>query len=159
MASLQEMDLPRAQLGLLKTLLQHAGSDKRVADLFSNRSFSSRFATMAKQSLRVCVFPPLMTGVHDVSTGGHSDQVGNSLAVLQGVENVYTQHTPLLLNTLESLIKGRLKDMDYPTVSKSVSSVTGPIKPPRLVVIFIVGGTTYEEAKAVAELNMQVHSA
>lgn len=76
--------------------------------------------------------------------------------MLQGVENVYTQHTPLLLNTLESLIKGRLKDVDYPTVSKSVSSVTGPSKPPRLVVVFIVGGTTYEEAKAVAELNMQV---
>ena len=50
---LQDMGLQRAQLGLLKTLLQHAGADKRVGDLYSNRSFSSRFATMAKQNLRV----------------------------------------------------------------------------------------------------------
>ena len=47
------MGLQRAQLGLLKTLLQHAGADVRVGDLYSNRSFSSRFATMAKQNLRV----------------------------------------------------------------------------------------------------------
>jgi len=50
---LQDLGLQRAQLGLLKTLLQHAGAEKRVGDLYSNRSFSSRFATMAKQNLRV----------------------------------------------------------------------------------------------------------
>ena len=50
---LQDMGLPRAQLALLKTLLQHAGCDKRVGDLYSNRSFTSRFATMAKHNLRV----------------------------------------------------------------------------------------------------------
>lgn len=27
------------------------------------------------------------------------------------------------------------------------------MQPPRLVVAFVIGGTTYEEAKAVAELN------
>ena len=52
-AALQDMGLPRPQLGLLKTVLQHAGADRRVGDLYSNRSFSSRFATMAKHSLRV----------------------------------------------------------------------------------------------------------
>lgn len=50
---LQDFGLPRQQLGLVRTLLGHAGADKRVGDLFSNRSFSSRFATMAKHSLRV----------------------------------------------------------------------------------------------------------
>lgn len=28
-----------------------------------------------------------------------------------------------------------------------------PLQPPKLVVVFVVGGTTYEEAKAVADLN------
>lgn len=28
-----------------------------------------------------------------------------------------------------------------------------PVQPPRLVVVFVIGGTTYEEARAVAELN------
>ena len=58
---LQDYGLPRQQLGLVRTLLQHAGADKRVGDLFSNRSFSSRFATMAKQSLRVRGVRPLQS--------------------------------------------------------------------------------------------------
>ena len=58
LSRLQDYGLPRQQLGLVRTMLAHAGADKRVGDLFSNRSFSSRFATMAKQSLRVCVESP-----------------------------------------------------------------------------------------------------
>ena len=53
LTQLQDYGMPRQQLGLVRTMLAHAGADKRVGDLFSNRSFSSRFATMAKQSLRV----------------------------------------------------------------------------------------------------------
>ena len=53
MARLQDLGLPRDLLGLLKTLLQHAGSEARIGDLYSNRTLSSRFATLAKQNLRV----------------------------------------------------------------------------------------------------------
>jgi hypothetical protein len=35
---------------------------------------------------------------------------------VQGVENVYTQHTPHLSQTLENLFKGRLKETSYPFV-------------------------------------------
>ena len=75
---------------------------------------------------------------------------------MQGVENVYTQHTPLLVHTLELLSKGRLRDTDYPSISKSSILTSVPGKSPKLVIVFIVGGTTYEEVKAVAELNSQV---
>ena len=37
---------------------------------------------------------------------------------LQGVENVYTQHHPLLTQTIESATKGRLRDIDYPFVGE-----------------------------------------
>lgn len=77
---------------------------------------------------------------------------------MQGVENVYTQHTPLLVNTLESLLKGRLKESEYPSMSPALNGMSGPAKPPRLVIIFVMGGTTYEEAKAVADLNLQVRT-
>ena len=70
----------------------------------------------------------------------------------QGVQNVYTQHVPLLNTTLENLIKGRLKEVDYPYVRSPGGAST---KSPKLVVIFMVGGTTYEEARSVAELNAQ----
>jgi vacuolar protein sorting-associated protein 45 len=35
---------------------------------------------------------------------------------LKGVENVYTQHQPLLFQTMESITRGRLRDVDYPFV-------------------------------------------
>ncbi|KAJ9146168.1 hypothetical protein P3X46_028472 [Hevea brasiliensis] len=35
---------------------------------------------------------------------------------LKGVENVYTQHQPHLFQTMESIIKGRMRDVDYPFV-------------------------------------------
>ena len=74
---------------------------------------------------------------------------------LQGVENVYTQHAPLILNTLEQLVKGKLKESDY---GSSGLPFSGPMsqKGQRLVIVFIIGGSTYEEAKAIADLNIQV---
>ncbi|NWI53365.1 VPS45 protein, partial [Calyptomena viridis] len=39
---------------------------------------------------------------------------------LKGIENVYTQHQPLLQETLDQLIKGRLKDSQYPYLGPNV---------------------------------------
>ncbi|PKU27250.1 vacuolar protein sorting-associated protein 45 [Limosa lapponica baueri] len=38
----------------------------------------------------------------------------NLVRGLIGVENVYTQHQPLLQETLDQLIKGKLKDSQFP---------------------------------------------
>ncbi|XP_065881305.1 vacuolar protein sorting-associated protein 45 homolog [Euphorbia lathyris] len=67
---------------------------------------------------------------------------------LKGVENVYTQHQPLLLQTMESIIKNRMKDVDYPFVGNHYQQGR-----PQDVIIFIVGGTTYEESRSVALQN------
>eukprot|EP00850_Spirogloea_muscicola_P015858 SM000125S26063 [mRNA] locus=s125:179653:184533:+ [translate_table: standard] len=67
---------------------------------------------------------------------------------LKGVDNVYTQHQPLLSQTIESLVRGRLRDIDYPFVGDHFQQAR-----PAEVVVFIVGGTTYEEARAVALHN------
>ncbi len=40
----------------------------------------------------------------------------SALKGLKGVENVYTQHTPHLAETIENLLKGRLKETSYPYV-------------------------------------------
>ncbi|KAJ1983334.1 vacuolar protein sorting-associated protein 45 [Dimargaris cristalligena] len=66
---------------------------------------------------------------------------------LQGVENVYTQHTPHLNEIIESLYKAKNKDQDYPFID-GVSR-----ERPHEVIIFIVGGATYAEARLVAQLN------
>ncbi|KAK3997255.1 putative vacuolar protein sorting-associated protein 45 [Cladorrhinum sp. PSN332] len=74
---------------------------------------------------------------------------GSRFKGLKGVENVYTQHSPLLETTLQNLIKGKLKEGQYPFVEGGGSTRDKP----QDVVVFIVGGATYEEAKMVAGLN------
>lgn len=125
-------------------MLNFAGADQRQDDLFSNDNFFSR---------------------------GKS-----ALKGLKGVDNVYTQHSPHLLETVELLMKGRLRESSYPSTSNSsgsgapggsgggsgpggggaYSSSAGMIQQrPQDVILFIVGGATYEEARAVALLNTQ----
>jgi vacuolar protein sorting-associated protein 45 len=68
---------------------------------------------------------------------------------LKGVENVYTQHTPRLEQTLNSLVKGRLRETTHPFVEGSPVNRNKP----QDIIIFMVGGATYEEAKLVAQIN------
>ncbi|TNM92675.1 hypothetical protein fugu_018077 [Takifugu bimaculatus] len=65
-----------------------------------------------------------------------------------GVENVYTQHQPLLNDTLDQLIKGRLKDSQFPYLG--ASSLRDR---PQDIIVFIIGGATFEEALSVYNLN------
>ncbi|KAK4114050.1 Sec1-like protein [Canariomyces notabilis] len=74
---------------------------------------------------------------------------GNRFKGLKGVENVYTQHSPLLETTLQNLIKGKLREAQYPFVEGGGTTKDKP----QDIVVFIVGGATYEEAKMVAGIN------
>jgi len=73
---------------------------------------------------------------------------------LKGVENVYTQHTPHMGETIDLLLKGRLKDTTHPFVD-GAALPTGTVNRdrPQDIIVFFVGGTTYEEARYVAQLN------
>lgn len=68
---------------------------------------------------------------------------------LKGVENVYTQHSPRLELTLQNLIKGRLREQQYPFVEGGGSTRDKP----QDIILFIVGGVTFEEAKSVSQIN------
>ncbi|KAJ8948770.1 hypothetical protein NQ318_017939 [Aromia moschata] len=67
---------------------------------------------------------------------------------LSGVDNVYTQHKPLLHETLEDLVKGRLKDQLYPFIGNHSSNGR-----PQDIIIFIIGGATYDESLTVHSFN------
>ncbi|CAH0390273.1 unnamed protein product [Bemisia tabaci] len=69
---------------------------------------------------------------------------------LKGVENVYTQHVPLLRETLDDLIKGRLKETTFPFLGENSAQISRRIKD---VIVFMIGGVTYEEALAVHNIN------
>lgn len=118
------------QVSLVDQILHYAGSHVRSVDLFQNKSIMS----MAKATFTRHV---------------------------QGVDCVYTQHKTHLAGVAESLMKGKLKESAYPFVEGHRASASSreqkggggvPLKVPRAI-IFILGGTTYEEARDIAELN------
>eukprot|EP01091_Cochliopodium_minus_P019833 TRINITY_DN8460_c0_g1_i1.p1 TRINITY_DN8460_c0_g1~~TRINITY_DN8460_c0_g1_i1.p1 ORF type:complete len:555 (+),score=171.56 TRINITY_DN8460_c0_g1_i1:38-1702(+) len=69
---------------------------------------------------------------------------------IQGVENIYTQHKPAIFNLLDSITKGKLDERDYPFFSQQKINVQAI---PNQIIVFIVGGITYEEAKCVHDFN------
>ncbi|KEF58079.1 uncharacterized protein A1O9_06002 [Exophiala aquamarina CBS 119918] len=71
---------------------------------------------------------------------------------LKGVENVYTQHSPRLEATLQNLIKGRLKELQYPFLE----GMGHTRDKPQDILIFMVGGVTYEEARIVTQVNASI---
>ncbi|ODN73547.1 hypothetical protein L202_08045 [Cryptococcus amylolentus CBS 6039] len=79
----------------------------------------------------------------------------SALKGLKGVENVYTQHTPHLGQTLDLLLKGRLRETSYPFLEGDEWARS---QRPQDIIIFMLGGTTYEEARTVALLNQRLTS-
>eukprot|EP00761_Pharyngomonas_kirbyi_P008048 gb/GECH01008059.1/.p1 GENE.gb/GECH01008059.1/~~gb/GECH01008059.1/.p1 ORF type:complete len:565 (+),score=149.91 gb/GECH01008059.1/:1-1695(+) len=66
---------------------------------------------------------------------------------LNDVPNMLTQHKPVLHNVLEQAIKGKLKESHYSSVSETSKEKHADI------IVFMVGGTTYEEAVTVHEMR------
>ena len=141
-------------LSAMRALLKYCGGEQRVSDLFSERSFSSRFATLAKQHLK---------GVENVYTQHVPQLVSILERVAKGklVEADYPKVEgggggPTSSGSTTTTTTTTGVPSSSTTTSSSSSSAmfsSDSQKPPRLVVVFIVGGTTYEEAKSVAELN------
>jgi len=114
------------QVQLVDGLLSYAGSHVRSGDLFQNKNFLQ----MARSAF----------------------QRG-----FKGVQNVYTQHKSLLASTVENLIKGKLSETEYPFNSPPEVGSSQPGKAtrnrPTEIIVFMVGGTTYEEARDLSALG------
>lgn len=68
---------------------------------------------------------------------------------LKGVENVFTQHSCLLKELLDDIFKGRTIDPLYPCYASEPYR-----RAPQEVIVFVIGGCTYEEALAVHAQNV-----
>ncbi|XP_072960239.1 vacuolar protein sorting-associated protein 45 homolog [Typha angustifolia] len=141
-------DVDRLRLVMLYALRYEKESPVQLMQLFNKLASRS-----AKYKSGLVQFLLKQAGV-DKRIGdlyGNRDLLNiarNMARGLKGVENVYTQHQPLLFQTMEGIVKGRLRDVDYPFVGNHFQQGR-----PQDVVIFIVGGTTYEEARSVALYN------
>eukprot|EP01122_Echinamoeba_exundans_P007968 TRINITY_DN2554_c0_g1_i1.p1 TRINITY_DN2554_c0_g1~~TRINITY_DN2554_c0_g1_i1.p1 ORF type:complete len:438 (+),score=102.65 TRINITY_DN2554_c0_g1_i1:626-1939(+) len=86
---------------------------------------------------------PLFQNKHWLGSLGGSLKKG-----LVGVTNIFMQHKPHLDALLTQLHEGKLNERDFPYMVGS----SGKEKPTE-VMIFVVGGVTYEEAAHIASLN------
>ncbi|XP_029126091.1 vacuolar protein sorting-associated protein 45 homolog isoform X1 [Cajanus cajan] len=142
-------DVDRLRLVMLYALRYEKDSPVQLMQLFNKLASRS-----AKYKPGLVQFLLKQAGV-DKRTGdlfGNRDLMNiarNMARGLKGVENVYTQHQPLLFQIMESIVKGRLRDVDYPFVGNHFQQGSRP----QDVIIFIVGGTTYEESRSVAMQN------
>ena len=119
--------VPPEDIAKLRKLLRYSSHANRAVDLFANATFWSRAA-------------------HSVKRG------------LKGVENVLVEHSPFLVNIITDAIKGRLPEAQFPVVLESVpstmkSAAAAATLKPWEVMVFVVGGATFEEAYHVARLN------
>lgn len=92
------------QTKLIAAMTQYAGAAVRNGDVFRNRDAITRGVVNLKRGLTV---------IHCFSfLQSHS---------LQGVQNIYTEHKPLLKETLDSLLRNKLKDTEYPFAQGSIT--------------------------------------
>ncbi|KAK6246353.1 hypothetical protein SCA6_009443 [Theobroma cacao] len=141
-------DIDRLRLVMLYALRYEKESPVQLMQLFNKLASRS-----AKYKPGLVQFLLKQAGVDKRTSDlyGNRDLLNiarNMARGLKGVENVYTQHQPLLFQTMESITKGRLRDVDYPYVGNHFQQGR-----PQEVVVFIVGGTTYEESRSVALQN------
>jgi len=79
--------------------------------------------------------------------GASRNITGKLFKGLKGVENVYTQHQPALRQILDDLVKGKLRNNLFPFLG---SNYEGRVSK---VIVFMIGGITYEEAYSVYQIN------
>jgi vacuolar protein sorting-associated protein 45 len=68
------------------------------------------------------------------------------------VENVYTQHVPLVSRIIEEIKSNALPEQAFPFLEGAPRPRT------QQIMIFIVGGVSYEEACCVASMNHQANN-
>jgi len=79
-----------------------------------------------------------------------TDRLRKSIpAVSMGGGNIFTQHKPLLCRIINSLVDGTLPEEGFPFYCKLSQNKIRP----QHILLFIVGGITYEEACAVSDFN------
>lgn len=145
----------------------------RLGLLYALRYETSGNLNMVQQAMKKGGVPPDMVNLISVmlryggtksrGPGLYGDQhnimskmTKSFMTSVQGVQNVYAQHVPLLMETIQSVIKGKLRRDSHPFVPGSIKCPPGV--PPETVipgdiVIFMVGGVTYEEGTKICEFN------
>lgn len=120
--------VPADMVDLVKVMLRYAGAKSRGPGLYGEH--------------------------HNIMT----KMTKSFMTSVQGVQNVYSQHVPLLMDTISATLKGKLRTDTHPfvpgtTPTSSKSGVPPETIIPNEIIVYMVGGVTYEEGTKVAEFN------
>lgn len=163
--TMEKLNNPKIQLAdkvklVLLYLLRYENSDD-IANMkmaLQDQGVSSRQVEQVDALLRYAGDGKRAPGLF--TAGGLMSTLGRQLkSSINGVENVYTQHTPLMSHCMEAAVKGKLKDSTYPLIHGSATgggagagAGAGAGRPSE-VIIYMVGGVTMEEVTKVGEFN------
>eukprot|EP01006_Ploeotia_vitrea_P019601 TRINITY_DN51813_c0_g1_i1.p1 TRINITY_DN51813_c0_g1~~TRINITY_DN51813_c0_g1_i1.p1 ORF type:complete len:627 (-),score=93.29 TRINITY_DN51813_c0_g1_i1:1333-3156(-) len=123
MQLLEDAGVPPEQTKLVDTMLGFAGAAKRNCDLFGKEG-------IVKEGFKI--IRGLAKGFNDV-------------------ENVYTQHEPLIKTLLNQIMKAKLREEFFP-YHERMRPASKDWRP-KEIVLFVVGGASYEEVLFVNAYN------
>lgn len=72
-------------------------------------------------------------------------------SIFTEIQNVYMQHKPYVSRIVDSALKGRISGVDFPSTSRDASTAFKPSN----VIVFIIGGATFEEAADLSTAHNQ----
>ncbi|XP_022645120.1 vacuolar protein sorting-associated protein 45-like isoform X1 [Varroa destructor] len=130
---------PRSDLPSLLRMLEHRGIDREQQEVVQ----------MLLDQHRRCSTASL--GTNEFTTENVRAFTRKMIKGLKGVENIYTQHSPMIKELLTDVIRGRLRDAAYPVVGGGPSTVARH----QDIILFIVGGVTYEESLVSCQIMQQ----
>ena len=133
---LRSQDTMQVHVALVDQILSFGGAARRAGDVFgSSGDFLSKTVSLG------------FRGIRQVTSADVT-------------ENIYTQHKPLLYRTLEEIKIGKLSDAKFPSTGTNPGAAPATTQggvtyapAAKEVIVFMLGGTTFEEATMVANMN------
>ncbi|OMJ69739.1 hypothetical protein SteCoe_32464 [Stentor coeruleus] len=122
------------KIGQLKDLLQNCGIKEEQVNLVDTIS------TYAGSRVRSC---DLFHNKNMISRARY-----HITTVMKNVPNVFTQHQSYISTLIDQALKQRLKDSEFPA-----TSAFNPKEIIANLVVFVIGGATYEEGKEIGVFN------
>jgi len=116
--------LAKEYVQTLDIMLRHFGSNKREMNLFEEEKSGN-------------------------SLIGKLGSIVKAVNGMDEVQNIYTQHNPLLHHIIEDAIKCKLPFNQFPGFHGAHK------QQPKHIIIYFIGGATFEEAETVAQFNKQ----
>ena len=122
--------VPSASVDLINVMLRYGGTKSRGPGLYGQG----------------------LDGAHNIM----SKMTKSFMTSVQGVQNVYAQHIPVLMDTIDAITKGKLPRSSHPFVNGSYTKQSVPQETviPNDIIVYMVGGVTYEEGTKISEFNV-----